>query len=183
MMAKSLKNAFFVFDVESVGLHGEGFAVAGGVYIDGAAQSEFRFCCPLDTAKGEPDDRAWVIQNVPLMDVTHRSPQGLRLAFWAEWEKAKCQYDGIVMAGECIWPVEASFVTACIADDPVTRRWAGPYPLHEIASLMLAAGMDTMATYDRMDSELPKHDPLADARQSARLLATALRVLWPEVLK
>ena len=30
---------FFVIDVESVGLHGEGFAVAGGVYLrNGAAQ-------------------------------------------------------------------------------------------------------------------------------------------------
>ncbi len=38
----------FIFDVESVGLHGEGFAVAGGVYRaeNAAAQSEFRFCCP-----------------------------------------------------------------------------------------------------------------------------------------
>jgi hypothetical protein len=43
---------FFVFDVESVGLHGEAFAVAGGIYINAAAQSEFRFCCPLEAAKG-----------------------------------------------------------------------------------------------------------------------------------
>lgn len=31
-----------------------------------------------------------------------------------------------------------------------------------------------MATYEREESEKPAHEPLADARQSARLLATAL---------
>ena len=40
---------------------------------------------------------------------------------------------------------------------------------------MLCAGMDPMATYDRLPAELPRHDPLADARQSARLLVEALR--------
>lgn len=168
---------FFVFDVESVGLHGEAFAVAGGIYINAAAQSEFRFCCPLEEAKGDDDDREWVKANVPVMEITHRHPAAVREAFWSEWEKAKKWYPGITMAGECIWPVEAGFVAACIRQEITDRKWSGPYPFHEIASVMLAAGMDPMATYDREESEKPAHEPLADARQSARLLATALRAL------
>jgi hypothetical protein len=39
---------------------------------------------------------------------------------------------------------------------------------------MLSAGMNPLATYDRTPSELPRHNPLADARQSARLLSEAL---------
>lgn len=168
---------FFVFDVESVGLHGEAFAVAGGVYINGAAQSEFRFCCPLEEAKGDDDDRGWVKANVPALEITHRHPAAVREAFWAEWEKAKKRYPAITMAGECIWPVETGFVSACVQQEIADRKWSGPYPFHEIASVMLAAGMDPMATYDRTESEKPAHEPLADARQSARLLATALRKL------
>ena len=166
---------FFVFEVESVGLHGEGFAVAGGVYIDGAARSEFRYCCPLDEAKGEDEDREWVKANVPALEITHRSTKTMREAFWSEWENAKARYPGITMAGECIWPVEAGFVAECVKQQMTDRKWAGPYPFHDIASVMLAAGMDPMATYERTESEKPAHEPLADARLSARLLAMALR--------
>jgi len=177
LLSPSPCSPFFVFDVESVGLHGEAFAVAGGVYIDAAAQSEFRFCCPIEEAKGDDDDRKWVKANVPVMEITHRHPAAVREAFWSEWEKAKKRYPGITMAGECIWPVEAAFVAACIRQEIADRKWSGPYPFHEIASVMLAAGMDPMATYEREESEKPAHEPLADARQSARLLATALRSL------
>jgi len=168
---------FFIFDVESIGLHGEGFAVAGGVYIAGAAQYEFRFCCPTEEAAGSDDDRAWVKANIPAMEITHRSPASVRDAFWAEWLEAKKQYPKISMAGECLWPVEAGFVARCISQDKETRNWEGPYPFHEIASIMLSAGMDPMITYERQPSELPTHEPLADTRLSARLLATALRHL------
>jgi len=168
---------FFVLDVESIGLHGEGFAVAGGVYINGVPQYEFRFCCPIEEAIGEDNDREWVKKNVPAMEITHRTPTALREAFWAEWQKAKDQYQEIIMAGECIWPVEAGFVESCIRQDKSARNWEGPYPFHEIASIMLSAGMDPMAPYDRQPSELPAHEPLADTRLSARLLATALRGL------
>jgi hypothetical protein len=167
--------AFFVFDVESIGLHGEGFAVAGGVYLgNGAAQWEFRFCCPAEMAEGLLTDRDWVYKNVPVMEITHRNTLGLRMAFWSEWEKAKAW--GAEMAAECLWPVEARFVQACIKDD-AQRLSDAPYPFHEIASIMLSAGMNPMENYERKASELPKHEPLADARQSARLLSEALALL------
>lgn len=172
-----MNDAYFVFDVESIGLHGDGFAVAGGVYINGAAQSEFSFCCPLEEAQGVASDRMWVKKHVPVIKITHRTLDGIRDAFWFAWIEAKERYPGIAMAGECIWPVEANFVSACVAQDPEARRWSGPYPFHDISSIMLAAGMDPMATYAREPSELPTHEPLADARQSARLLATALAKL------
>lgn len=170
----SYLSPFFVFDVESIGLHGEAFAVAGGVYINGSAQSEFRFCCPTESAEGDDDDREWIKANVPVMEITHRDPVGIREAFWSRWTEAKERYPNIVMAGECIWPVEAGFVASCIRQQIKDRKWSGPYPFHEIASFMLAAGMDPMATYERTASEMPAHEPLADARLSARLLAQAL---------
>jgi len=170
--------SFFVFDVESVGLHGEGFAVAGGVYLaNGASQREFCYACPIGEAKGLDSDRKWVNENVPPLDWTHMSPVGIRDAFWIDWMKAKAQYPDIVMAAECGWPVEARFLCAAIDDNPKERRWNGPYPLHEIASYMAAAGMDPMKKYNRLMSELPTHNPLADARLSARLLSDALALI------
>jgi len=169
---------FFVFDVESIGLHGEAFAVAGGVYsaADGAAQNEFAFACSPDIAVGEFSDRKWVMENVPPILVTHRNPRLVRAEFFQEWIAAKQRYPGIQMAAECLWPVEARFMCLCISDG-AGRNWDGPYPFVEISSVMMAAGMDPMVTYERTPSEMPAHNPLGDARQSARLLATALRMV------
>lgn len=172
------KSLFFVFDVESIGIHGQAFAVAGGVYDrDGNALHEFSYHCSSVLADGESDDREWVAANVTVSDHSTGciSLIELRNNFWSEWLNAKQKWPEITMAVECGWPVEARFLNTCIDDDRGKRNWSGPYPMHEIASIMLAAGMDPMASYERLPSELPAHEPLADARQSARLLATALR--------
>lgn len=140
----------FVFDVESIGLHGEAFAVAGGIYDehgDAMPGSEFKYSVSREDQWGYPSDREWLI----------------------------AKQKGAFMAVECGWPVEARFLNECIDDHRSERMWEGPYPLHEIANEMRAAGMNPMANYDRLPGELPKHDPLADARQSARLLAEARR--------
>ena len=171
---------FFVFDVESVGIHGQAFAVAGGVYErEGSPITEFAFHCSPDRADGEFSDREWVAANVTTCSQSMQCgyPLAVRAAFWEEWAEAKAKWPGITMAVECGWPVEARFLNACIDDDRGQRNWEGPYPMHEVASIMLAAGMDPMATYERLPNELPAHEPLADARQSARLLATALKTI------
>ena len=80
------------------------------------------------------------------------------------------------MVADCAWPVEAKFLLQCVADDPLGREWGGPYPLHELATLLLAKGYDPVGDYGRKSElELPKHDPLADAMQSARVLHEAMR--------
>jgi len=169
--------SFFVFDVESIGLHGGAFAVAGGVYDEsGKALREFCYSCPRNACTGTISDMEWVNENIPEIEVTHPNSASIRHDFWGQWNAAR--QGGAQMWVECGWPVEARFLSECVDDDG-ERIWVypGPYPLHEIASVMIAAGMDPMATYDRIPSELPKHNPLADARQSARLLAEAFSTL------
>jgi hypothetical protein len=154
-------------------LHGDAFSVAGGLYFDnGAALWEFRYSCPTQECDGADDDRRWALDNVPVSEITHRSPKGIRDAFWKDWQRAKSE--AAWMAADCSWPVEAKFLEACVKDDQPARNWEGPYPLIDIGSVLFGAGMDPMKDYERTESELPKHDPLADARQSARLLAQAL---------
>lgn len=159
----------FVFDVESIGLYGEGYAVGGGIYHeDGTREKEFCFSCPPESAFGDADDRDWIAKNIPPLVVTHIRPYEMRQAFWNEWLAAKEQ--GIPMAAECGFPVETNFLAACVHNDKQSNKWSGPYPFVEISSIMAAAGLDPMATYERVGDENPKHHPLADSRQSARLL-------------
>jgi hypothetical protein len=168
---------FMVFDVESVGLHGEGFAVAW-VVVDrsGEGVASAAYSCDPSLAVGDDEGREWVAENVTVPPAGRkRHPAHVRDEFWRAWEDARSR--GATLWAECCWPVEANFLSACVADDPGARRWAGPYPLHDVASVRLAAGLDPLATVDRLPDELPAHNPLADARQSARLLIEALSLL------
>ncbi len=162
---------FFVFDVESIGLHGEAFAV-GWVVIDRKGSeltSGLLGANPTDI-RGLPGDHLWVRDNVP--ELPWRStPRDVRAGFWNAW--MNWRYDALLVA-DCGWPVEARFLATCVDDEPLRQ---GPYPLHELASFLLAAGMDPLGTYDRKPLELPKHNPLCDARQSARMLITALDII------
>lgn len=165
---------FFVFDVESVGLHGDVFSY-GYVVVENAPQMKVVDRGSLSSgradAQGTAADHEWVSANVPPCRRVTSSATALRDTFWAEWIHWRAQ--GAVMVADCPWPVEARFLQACVDDEPA-RKAKAPYPLIDVASVMLAAGMDPIASYDRLPSELPKHDPVADAAQSARLLLAAL---------
>jgi hypothetical protein len=175
---------FMVFDVESVGLHGEGFAV-GWVVVDRAGKElgEGRSDCYPERARGGRDGRDWVAANVPHRYCLDRyTPAHVRDAFWSSWLEWKAK--GATLAAECPWPVEARFLAACVDDaipsvcgerpDDGPRGWDGPYPLVDVSSVRLAAGFNPVGIFERLPSELPAHDPVADARQSARLLIEAL---------
>ena len=166
---------FMVFDVESVGLHGEGFAV-GWTVIDATGNriASAQYACHPDRAAGDDDDRKWLAANIPVPRQGYNcsSPRAVRDEFWRAWVYAMSK--GAMLAADCSWPVEANFLRQCVADDPATRKWAGPYPLIDVASVRLAAGLDPLATCERLPNEMPAHDPLCDAVQSARLLIEAM---------
>lgn len=166
-----------VIDVESIGLHGEGFAV-GFVVVDqdGLRHGVGMYACAPEMADGPDDGRAWIAENCSPLDANCTSPHEVRYRFWQDWLHWKGR--GALMVADCGWPVEARFLAACV-DDHSDRTWTGPYPLHELASFMVAAGLDPMASYERLPDE-PQHDPLGDARQSARLLVSALAKLRGE---
>ena len=175
-MVSDKQPLYMVIDVESIGLHGEGFAVGYVIASPGMeAMAGAMYACHPDRANGGPEGREWVANNLPkTVEFKSSSPRAVRERFWEDWLFWKER--GAVLVADCAWPVEARFLAACVDDNPQDRTWEGPYPLHELASFMVAAGMDPMAPYDRLPDE-PQHDPLGDAKQSARLLLTALWVL------
>lgn len=172
--------SWFVFDVESIGLHGEGFAVAG-VWSDknGRVLREFAWTCSPATADGDAVGREWVrehIEAVCPIAPTHPTPAAVRTAFWEEWRRARGA--GALMAVDCGWPVEARFLLQCVADDPAGRLADAPFPLHEIATWQVAAGLPALSGDETAPTEgLPVHHPLGDARRSLARLLNAQRRL------
>lgn len=170
---------WMVFDVESVGLHGEGFAV-GWVLIDdrGIEYASGHYACDPREARAEsPESLAWVQKNCS-HPVNCEGPLLVRTAFYENYR----DYNGrdipgrtCTLAADVPWPVEARFL-AQVFDDYPERRGHAPYPLIDIASVRLAAGLNPLATCRRYPEEMPAHSPLADARQSARLLLEALNI-------
>lgn len=164
---------FMVFDVESIGLHGDGFAVAWVVVNrEGERLGEGCMACPRDLCAGTDESRLWVDENVPPLEVTSPTPQHLRNTFWHEWRHWADQ--GAVLVADCAWPVEANFLSACVRLNHTEREWQGPYPLHDLASVLLALGAEALSVTERLPDELPAHHPLMDARQSARQLVACL---------
>lgn len=171
-------SSFMCFDVESIGLHGEGYAVGFVVVdMDGNELESGLYAVDPESTHGTSKNRQWVRDNIPEIPITHDSKQEMRDAFWQTWRKWADK--GAALVADCAWPVEARFLCACVDDDPEAREWLGPYPLLDFGSVALALGADPTAAYLRKENEFPVHHPLADARQSARLLIEALRVSVP----
>jgi len=164
------------FDAESNGLHGAAFAI-GAVLLNPDGTDAETFCarCPI---VGDVDP--WVRDHVlPALDgvpATFETPEAMRSAFWS-WLTSR-QSDALVVV-DCGWPVEAGLMSACVDDDP-SRAFKGPYPLHEVASLLFATGHDPLALYaERVLSPAQltihrKHHPVDDARVSALCARMAL---------
>ena len=165
----------FVFDVESIGLYGDPFAV-GYVVIDDLdgeiVEAKMCWVRPGDVS-GIRADHDWVDRNVPYLKFSESHllprPEDMLNWFWSELRYWQKQSDIAVWA-DCVYPVETNFLAACVRQDILWRQDQAPYPLHDIATLAMACGYDPTSTWPRRPDELPAHDPLADARQSARLL-------------
>jgi hypothetical protein len=164
----------FVFDVESDGLDGVGFAVGAIVIENGRLIDRFegRVECEIKSH--------WVKENVlPYIEdmEVYPSMMELRDAFWKFWLKHK---DGALMFADCCVPVESNFLAACKADAPQEREWQGPYPLHDVASVLLAKGLDphldrlAFAVGEDDTHPFRQHNPCDDAEISAIVLCKVM---------
>lgn len=173
----------FTLDVESVGLHGEGFAVGWCIHNDGLETQFGVFACRPGLACGSEANREWIHANIPEIAPNLPDPRMVRAALWTAWKEAKNMAViwnlPIIMLADCAWPVEARFLAQCVDDAPDVREWEGPYPLHDLGTYLLASGLDPTARYERTGNELPIHDPLADARQTARIFWDLRRGVYP----
>lgn len=187
---------FFVFDVESVGLYGEDFAVAY-VVVDrsGTELDAGLFNCPvgLSVSSGQiaerhfvakdiqnlwneraQNDWSWLVEYVlsHMPEASHNSREQMHSDFWNAWTHWRDR--GAVMWADWGYPVEANFLRACVFDNP-SRIETAPCPLMEIETVRSLSGLDP--GLPRCIEHLPAHDPLNDARHSARILIESLNRL------
>lgn len=188
-------------DVESVGLHGEGFAAGWAIYNTAAPERGVSLHCisaPMPVCK-DKETATWLAEHLPLdrygriVALPHlhsyqqvKHPQEVRQFFWSAWLAIRHEGAGRTdidarMLSDCGWPVEANFLSACVSDAPAGRSWQGPYPLLDLGSIIVAKGGDPLEVFARTDSELPEHHPTADALQSLRIYCEAMGYPVPRV--
>jgi len=195
---------YMVFDVESIGLYGPPFAF-GYVVVDGNGKElskGFECVSSLDALllaheeweklgfRVALQDLKWVRRHVlpALQKVDFRSSDAFvtSVRYKSQLEKivrmfVLCQktefrkFGHMTLAADCQYPVEANFLRTVMAVEHSYNMDRSPYPVHEVATALHAAGMDPFKTYSRLKNEKPEHHPLMDARQSARLFIKALR--------
>lgn len=174
-------------DVETIGLYGQPFAWAvviadtktRKVVVEGLCR------CPPEQALGTPDDREWVQANV-LPAIAHGVPflleEGVQtlsrdvntvedlLDAWGEmWRHWHAQQAWLLV--DHGYPVEAEFLFNAFMESFLRKKSVlpSPYPVLDYASMRAGRGLEPTETLSRLDSELPQHHPLADARQTLRL--------------
>jgi hypothetical protein len=180
-----MNNTIVSLDAEVNGLHGRAFAVAFTVRKGGKEVYSWSGRCP---------DRfvtdSWVIENILArladMPVDYTSPDELEDAFFTAWSGAVSSFteDGVkpLTIAHCGYPVESGLFSRCIAMHPEERAWSGPFPLHDVATLLLAKGHNPMSVdaYLKEHQLAPEfhgvtHHPMYDAVVAAQV--------WEDLLK
>jgi len=181
-----------IFDVESVGLAGEGFAVGWVVFEGEQEVSQGLFACVAQAAHGSDAGARWINENVPRRllypapsdEIFRDTPAAMRTAFWNAWQEAGGRE--VELWADCGWPVEARFLNQAVEDSAnyrscpsdalvYTREMQGPYPLNEISTLFRACRALGHPVADVPPTE--PHNPLEDARASAKTLLLCLKAL------
>ena len=168
------------FDVESNGLHGAAFAVAGLLMSqDRKIITQFVGRCPIE---GPVD--AWVSENVlgPMEPISNTAPDArtMRNAFWNWYVAAKAQANIIVAANP--YPVEARFLIDCQNDDMASRNFDHPFPYLDLSSMLYTLGYKTAVERRAFvkkavrDFTGESHNPLWDAKATALAALEAVKV-------
>ena len=189
-MRKKLPRYVVSLDVETVGLHGQPFAWAAVVKDTETMKTvaEIITACPMEIAMGPAPDREWVAENVVPALETPPDPdpdcgqpvyrqvgtvEALLFAFVVFWNAWSVKKGGCWLLVDHGYPVEAEFLFECFMEsfgaEHKPELFRVPYPVIDYASMRAAILEDPVETLPRYASEIPIHNPLADARQTIRL--------------
>ncbi len=167
----------FAVDAETDGLYGEPFAI-GAVVLDetGAEIASFAGAADVEAVR-DP----WVRENVlpvlgPLPEFAGRAQ--LRGAFWDFW---MCHRENALCVADVGTPVEAFLFRLCVAEDE-SRTFQGPFPMHDLATLLLVRGLDPLASRPTLARTWglewtgKQHNPVDDARLTALLFRQSMNL-------
>jgi hypothetical protein len=163
-------------DVECNGLAGRAFAVALTVSDRTGERESVVLRCPMGEASVDP----WVAEHVlpAIADLPENLPAYpyLLSEVWSTIDRWGGR--AVPLIAHVAWPVEARLLLDVYTGQ---RVWEGPYPLIDVASVLLAKGHDPLTVDGYLALHgIPKppgspHHPLYDARAAERCLRHLLR--------
>jgi hypothetical protein len=179
------KSTTISVDAEVDGLHGRAFAIAFTVRKGGKEVHSWSGRCP-DRFVTDGWVREKILPTIADMPVDHADPDELEDEFFTAWLNAVGSFtkDGVkpLTIAHCGYPVESGLFSRCIAMQPEERAWSGPFPLHDVATLLLAKGRNPLSVdaYLKEQGIAPEfngatHHPMYDAVVAAQV--------WEDLLK
>jgi hypothetical protein len=155
-------------DCEANGLHGQIFAFAAALFVNGQEEDAVTARCPID---GPVDP--WVAENVlPALDdlpVDIMLGWGLLQTWRDAYERWTADSPDVLVIAHVAWPIEARFLWEAHKDEP----FSGPFPLIDVSSMLHAHGLNPLSVDRHLDDAgvpLPPgspHHPLYDCRAAA----------------
>jgi hypothetical protein len=165
-------------DAEVNGLYGQAFAVAAIVREDGKEIAQFVGRCPIE---GKVD--GWVANSVlpslEDMEVNFSSVEELEEAFWSFF---RLNTDGATVIVHIGSPVESGLFRRCVERRLEERAFQGPYPLHEVGTLLLALGEDP-SSVDKYNLKYGLGVPFSGTTHHPMYDAIAAVVAWEHAIK
>lgn len=165
------KELYLFLDVETVGFDGGVFAY-GAVIADALGNTIKEVCAWIDpnVVSGETLAQVWVKHEiVPKLEadenaikLIHCTPDEFKYNTLEQhfMDNVMNKYPHLRVVADCPYPVETRFFTDL-------RLF--PYPIIDVASMLLLIGKDPVASYERLEDEKLLHHPLHDARQTKRM--------------
>ncbi len=175
------KTKLLCFDLETNGLHGQTFAI-GAILMNasGKVLKEFSARTQID---GEVDE--WVQSNVMSaiadMVITHDSFEAMQEDFWQWYLASEKECDYVLVSHG--YPVEYRFLLQCQEVDIEKRYWDHPFPLLDLASILLMTGdkksivKDNVLALVESRGGFLRHHPVHDCTISALTAFEAFRVM------
>lgn len=168
---------YFIFDCETNGLYGETLSICAMVYDESLSVCRKTFYGAWKIAEDKISNdfvRTQVYPYLDSADMFFNSEQELLQHFWQFWksnrEDCRCIADVPV-------PVEANVFRKCVAMDEQSRWNDAPFPLIDLASILMANNIDPLADRNTLaQSTLTRHNAKNDVLLTVKILRRYLNM-------
>ncbi len=163
------------FDIETNDLHGKAFAI-GAVLVDANGKVVDEFSGRIEiTGPVHEWVKVKVLSVITDMPVNYKSYKELQEAFWQWYLKAEEKSDYVVVNNG--YPIEYKYLLECQQIDLEERYWQHPFPILDLASLLIMIGENKNEFVKEFmkESSFKTHHPVHDAMVTALAAFKAFR--------
>ena len=153
-------------------MYGKFLSIAALAIDENGTETEFYASVSVLESEIETE---WVKENVyPFLSdsyVKYNTEYELLEAFWKFWIEHKS-------SAECVayvpYPVEARLFTKCVMNNVSERTFEGPFPLHDLSTLLISNGYSVDVDMSELSGlKIKSHDAMNDVRM--------LSVVWQKL--